>query len=234
MFSEIVLLLLTVVFGTIAGFISSTPLGPINLLVAEHCLHQRKFNLRYFLSGVLAADVLCAFIAFWGFHTVITDLQIEQYIILVGALLIVVLGVLSLLAVFKTSMTSISEEKNQELTEKFQRRKSKYWAAIQGALMCGANPGFLLYWLYVASLQGSFLEKFGVANADNVEVLIALLFGVIVGDVIWFGLFVKLLNYGAKKMGLKMIRWVRIGISILLILMGAYFLLTQVSAFLYS
>ncbi len=209
-------------FGVVAGFISSTPLGPINLLVAEHYLHQAKFKIIYFLGGVLFADLLYAFIAFWGYYTLVNELPIEKYVIPVGSTFIIALGALSLLGLLKRRDGTPLKKKKKNV-----KIASPAWSFVQGVFLCAANPAFLIYWIYMASTQQKmFTELLQYSAAPSSIMLALVLAGVIVGDLIWFGSFTKLLKFGAKKMGVKIIEKIRFIIALLLIGMGVFFLVT--------
>jgi threonine/homoserine/homoserine lactone efflux protein len=210
-------------FGTIAGFISSTPLGPINLLVAEHYLHQEKFTIKYFLSGVLFADLLYAFISFWGYYTLVEEFPVEKYVIPIGSTFIIALGVLSLLGLLKRKDGTPVKPK-----KKVTKIASPMWSFVQGSFLCIANPGFLIYWVYMASTQQKmFGDILNYREQPTSIMLVLVLLGVLIGDLIWFGSFIKLLKFGAKKMGVGIIKRIRFLISLVLIGMGVFFLVSQ-------
>ena len=58
------------------GIISSTPLGPINLLVAENYLSDKKVKIIPFLSGVILIDSIFGYLTFWGFEEFLSDYEL--------------------------------------------------------------------------------------------------------------------------------------------------------------
>lgn len=55
------------------GIISSTPLGPINLLVAENYLSKPKIKIIPFLFGVIIIDSIFGYLTFLGFEEFLVE-----------------------------------------------------------------------------------------------------------------------------------------------------------------
>ncbi len=85
----------------------------------------------------------------------------------------------------------------------------------KGLVLCGSNPAFLLFWVYVATT----LEKYGI-EAVSFGKIVWVLVGIVIGDLLWFSLFIKLLKMGAERLKGKLIRGVRVAISFFLIVLG--------------
>ena len=67
--------------GLVAGFISATPPGPINLLLANSIFAGRSESHRYFLGGVLLADAAFATLACLGYQNLGLAPEVAQWII---------------------------------------------------------------------------------------------------------------------------------------------------------
>ena len=100
-----------IVFGILFGFISSTPLGPINLLVANHYLSHKKLAIVPFIFGIILADLLLAFVAFMGFQSLLEGSKITAWVGAIGGVLVIVFGVLGIVAAFNKKDTSKENER---------------------------------------------------------------------------------------------------------------------------
>ena len=84
------------------GIISSTPLGPINLLVAENYLSEKKVKIFPFLIGVILVDSIFGYLTFWGFEKFLSDYQIiGAGIGILGGLAIIAIGAIGVYQQFK-------------------------------------------------------------------------------------------------------------------------------------
>ena len=189
-----------------SGVLSSTPPGPINLLIADHVLSGRHFSILALLSGIILADAVYAFLAFWGYYTFFQDSSIGNGVIGLGGGFLVFLGTSSLYKVLK-------EEKAQVV--KTYSVKNKTQEFFKGLMLCGANPTFLVFWVYMASV----FSNLGFKELNIVEMILILL-GIIIGDSIWFVAYIKLLQLGARKVKTNALKYVRAVIAFILIVLG--------------
>ena len=201
------------------GIISSTPLGPINLLVAENYLSKPKIKIIPFLFGVIIIDSIFGYLTFLGFEQFLTDTpEIGTGIGVFGGLSITLLGVVGAYQLFmdkNPKASSIKIKKNIFL-------KSSVASFGKGFVLCGSNPGFIAFWAWVAyNAQGWIKFLFPDVSINNFN-LILFSIGIIVGDCIWFGFFIHLLKKGAKKYNPSVLRNIRLFISFALILLGIY------------
>lgn len=205
------------------GFVSSTPLGPINLLVAENYLGHPKIRTKPFLAGVIITDAVFALLAFWGYNEYIKGTTIGSGIAIIGGLSILLLGVLGLYQILSKKPQKSSKSKIRNI---FKTSDSANF--MKGAFLCGSNPGFIMYWAGVASIiQGIIEEQFPeipLAFSD----LSLFSIGIVAGDFLWFGLFIYLLKKGAKRFSNKIIDKIRLVISVGLTLLGIYTLIFMV------
>lgn len=197
--------------GLIFGFISSTPLGPINLLVAENYFEGKKIKIKPFLFGVIVVDVVFAYLAFWGYHRFLSETNVGFGIQLIGSIAIIALGALGLIQLFK---------KNQPKLNKKHLSNSPAGNFIKGALLCGSNPGFIIYWIWVAGRIKDWITELFPLQEINIFNSLLINVGVVLGDFIWFMVFIYFLKLGAKKMKSNLLFYVRLTISIFLIILG--------------
>ena len=202
---EAIILLEFLLIGTVCGIFSSTPPGPINLLIADTVLGGQKIKLKSFLSGIIIVDALFALLAFWGYSAFLEGTDFSFYLSLFGGFVLIILGVLGIYSTLST----------KAIKEKTQFGKSTFF--VKGLLLMIANPGFLAFWVIVANQIGSF-SWHPITNLRTITLVI----GVALGDLIWFILFIRLLRFGKGKMNHLFIPKLRLFISSLLILIGLY------------
>lgn len=217
------LIIILFVFGISSGFISSTPLGPINLLIADHYLARPRLAVIPFIVGIILADVLIAFLAFWGYHVFIQETNVGPYVAIIGGLIVVVLGVVGLVGAFRSKK---NEAKTHEHLPKTAGKKSLDF--IKGVVLCGFNPGLLLFWVLMASALESITDNlFGKEYDFHTSYYLLVLLGIIIGEILWFILFIKLLKIGAQKFSNNILFYIRFSISALLVVLGFYLVLIE-------
>jgi threonine/homoserine/homoserine lactone efflux protein len=208
------------------GIISSTPLGPINLLVAENCLSKPKIKIIPFLFGVIIIDSIFGYLTFLGFDKFLTESpKIGIGIGVFGGISIILLGgvgVYQLLTYKEAKTSNIEIKKNIFL-------KSSLASFGKGFVLCGSNPGFIAFWAWVAyNAQGWITQLFPNAVISNFNLLLFSL-GIVIGDFLWFGFFIHLLKKGAKKYNPNVLTKIRLVISFILIVLGIYTLVESIS-----
>lgn len=213
------------IIGIGFGIISSTPLGPINLLVAENYLSKKKVRIIPFLSGVILVDGIFGYLTFWGFDKFLSDFEmVGAGIGIFGGLAIILLGALG---VYQLRNGKKNPEKKIEIKKSI-FLKSSSASFFKGFILCGSNPGFIAFWSWVAfnakNWTGSAFPQFEL----NFYNLVLFPLGIFVGDVIWFGIFTYLLKRGAKKYSDNIIDKIRMVISWGLIVLGLYTLYASI------
>ena len=114
--------------------------------MVDATLAHAKHRLLWFLAGVVAVDMGFAAIAFLGYHFVIEESNAAQIITLVGAAFLVLLGVLNL--------RSLMVNKNGAESHHFKggATTARLKDVGLGAFLCGSNPAFLMFWVFVVNL----------------------------------------------------------------------------------
>ena len=183
-FSQLTILIGLFLMGLGSGFVSSTPLGPINLYVANALASRVRRTVLWFVAGVIAADVAYAGLAFFGFHSAIYHGSLMTKIVgIAGGLFLVALGVLALRALHRRAESPADETP----TAPTPRGRARAFAL--GAFLCGSNPCFLLFWISVLRFaQGV------VAFDTTIPGLACFLTGVAAGDSLWFLLITRFVS----------------------------------------
>ena len=202
------------------GIISSTPLGPINLLVAENYLSEKKVKIAPFLTGVILIDSIFGYLTFWG-----VDKFLSKYDLLgtgigiFGGLCIILLGGLG---VYQQLNKKGNSEKKEIAIKKNIFLKSSAASFGKGFILCGSNPGFIAFWSWVAFNAKNWTNDAFPQFEIDIYNLMLFPIGIIIGDFIWFGFFSYLLKKGAKKYSAGILDKIRSIISWVLILLGLY------------
>lgn len=201
------------------GIISSTPLGPINLLVAENYLSDKKVKIIPFLSGVILIDSIFGYLTFWGFEEFLSDYElIGASIGILGGIAIIAIGIIGIYQQIKgkhNPKKKIEIKKNIFL-------KSSTASFSKGFILCGSNPGFIAFWGWVAYNAKNWTSQTFPQFEINFFNLILFPIGIIFGDFLWFGLFTYLLKKGARRYSGSIIDKIRTFISWGLIALGLF------------
>lgn len=168
--------------GLLCGFVSSSPLGTINLWLINQTLKTNKLN-PWFISGVVVADCTYASLAAWGYQKLFSDTAAERWVGLIGGSFLIVLGLLS----FRKGSSAVSAEKTSETMTKGQQ-----W--LLGAFMCGSNPAFFVFWVFAVNSLDRHLDL-----AIKGTSVLPLVVGIACGDVLWFSLLSSLVKRFRNK-----------------------------------
>jgi L-lysine exporter family protein LysE/ArgO len=207
-FDSISMTLALLAIGATCGFCSSAPLGPINIWIADQTLANKRNKLSWFLSGVIAADIIFASIAAWGYYEFFQNGVVKTWLPLIGGSFLILLG---LSGFRKTKTTQL------ETNVVFLHKNRSLTSFSLGAFLCGSNPAFLLFWIFVFNQVDLRLS----ANPDTFQLLIFLI-GVALGDLIWFRIFIHLISKGMNLLKPKIILYIRFTISAMFFAFGAY------------
>lgn len=195
---------LIILAGLVGGVASSAPFGVINLWITDAVLSKTEHKILWFLVGVILADLAHAAMASWGYHEILQDSGFDQWVGVLGGVFIVAMGVFGL-------------RKPKELTlESPAKKLKKAHEFFLGIMMCGLNPGFLVFWMFVINQ----LETKLVVDIHGSN-LLSFIIGILIGDLIWFLFIIMLARKGRDHVNpliLKLIRaviaWVFIGLGI--------------------
>jgi len=195
--------------GCFCGVLSSVPIGPANLWVARAAFPPEKPvpNVVSFCAGIIIIDVICAFIAFFGYHVYFEETHLGTTLTVIVAIAVLVLGSLELHLTLK----------RDEDSEKKPDRPGTTFRDFGIGLLLGSNPAFIFFWLLVAEM----LNEWGFP--DIVSWPAPLFFvGIGIGDFIWYPGFFRLVKKGLSYFSRKMILMLRLSTAVGLIGFGAY------------
>ncbi len=148
----------TVVFGTLLGFLSSIPVGAVQLEVIKKTINGHKKPAIATAMGSASSDLLYGILALFGFGHFLLNDDFQAVIYSMGIL------VLSFL-VYKSY-----KERNYMLSEDKQVRYRKRLSFLTGFTIAITNPGMIIWWFVGFKL---FVD---MAFFDHVTVFIKALF----------------------------------------------------------
>lgn len=174
--------LFSIATGVACGFLSSSPLGTINLWIVDRTLRdstnpgEKSLRaLKWFLLGVIAADLAYAAAAAWGYHTFLAETKLEKWVAGVGGIFLIILGLISL-------SRSGNEKAYFSLNQNSPIRE-----LLLGAFMCGSNPGFFLFWIFAIDQIENHLGL--ILTGTAVPCFLA---GIALGDLLWFSVLARI------------------------------------------
>lgn len=201
-------LLLIALAGMAGGFCSSAPLGAINLWITDAVLDREERHLRWFIIGVVLADMTHAALASWGYHTYLQESGFAAGLGILGGAFLVVLGALGLAR--RKAPAEGSADKRVRASHR------PVQGFLLGAFMCGANPAFLVFWVFAITLVERHLNVLVSGLA-----LAWFLAGLALGDTTWFLLLLAVVRRGREAVTPKALAPVRVAIATVFLVIGS-------------
>lgn len=136
--------------GIIVGLVLSIGMGPVMFALIQTSLREGFWNAMLFEIGVLTADALCITVAFFSFGRLLNNPLVNHYILLVGGLVLIGLGISN----FKGKKAKLRAAKE------FLQGKQTHGGLlmIQGFLYNLLNPSVILFWLGAVTLASANFE----------------------------------------------------------------------------
>lgn len=130
------------VVGFIIGYVTTIPVGPINLAVMMKALHNRTGQAMMIGTGSAVMDIIYCAAALFGISTIISNPTLELIFRILPFLIFLYYGV-------RVSFFSLPEPhliQNPEDTPGFKR------FFLLGMAMYFSNPSFIAYWVTIAGI----------------------------------------------------------------------------------
>lgn len=171
--------------------LAAMPLGPVGILIVQRTLNRDRST--GFFSGIGAAfsDTFYASLAGFGMVLITGFLQQhELWFHIGGAFILLILGVFIMLS-----------HPERFAVKKLKKKNSPAKNIVGTFLIAFANP-YIVFW-HIAVFSG-----FGIVlSIDNLKEALFVLFGFLVGDVLWWFLLTFLINLSRKWFSLKILLW---------------------------
>lgn len=194
----------------LGAVLSTLPAGPVNLLAIYYVLNRRLRIWRYFIAGILLADVGVCLLGMYilshqSIELVENAKRYEPY--LVGALVVCILAL-----GIRLIIGSKTETKVDGLAKKASESR---WKGILGGFVATAvSPGLLLFWM---TWWMKWFDDF--SSFKSIAVALATAIGICFGDLLIFASYRALaLRFGGKILSRTTLNKLNRGIGCLLIL----------------
>ncbi|MCB9228728.1 MAG: LysE family transporter [Deltaproteobacteria bacterium] len=205
--------------GIVCGFGSSAPLGPINLWLIRSVFEKiPAARVAWFLTGVILTDLTYAGLAAWGHQSLSFISEFSLAVSVVGGTFLILLGIFQLRSLRQQRP---EQGKARGLMPQLFSVHASLSAFASGVVFCGANPGFLMFWITVFH---EIPERLGrIPDFSDIPFFLA---GVALGDLLWFGSLLKIASFGSGYAGQKILFCLRLVVACGFTLCGLWFLLS--------
>ena len=170
--------------GLIIGFVTTIPVGPINIAVMMKALHNRTGQALMIGTGSAFMDLVYCAAAVFGISTLITNIHLELVFRIATFAIFFFFGV-------KTTFFKIPEPHLQAKEDDAPGFKRYF---ILGMAMYFSNPSFLAYWVTIAGIVHGY-HVIEPTMYDNIFFAL----GTGVGVSIWFFMLVELVERQKMK-----------------------------------
>lgn len=207
--------------GVIAGFFSSSPIGAINILVAQFALSKQSKRVLAFVFGVIVVDVMFAIFASAGYAKIVQESAYHRWLQIGGGFILVFIGFFIFFQ--KANQTFVVSEfslKEQDMAKGYLVFFRDF---AYGSILCASNPAFLVFWLFVANQISNIIH---IENSLFLFVLYGL--GIVIGDLFWFILFYEITKKSFSFLSFQGIKIVKKIFAILMLVFGLYSVAQQV------
>ncbi len=172
----------------------------------------------FVIFGHAVLEILIVVLLLFGIKSLFNKTVFEIIISLTGGITLILMGIL-------TIIPAIKNKTGLELENKKYENKFNYGLLAGGFLISISNPYFLIWWIFIGAGYMYASLKFGIIG------LIVFFAGHILADFAWY-FFVSLCVDKSKKLiNNTFYKYLMITCSILIVLMGLYFLTNGIKLF---
>jgi len=143
--------------GVLLGLFLSMLIGPVFFVLLETSIRRGMRDAIFIDIGVLLADVLYLFLAYFSAERIMIWLETYEFLKYTGAGIIIVYGIYTIISK-KTPQVA------QNIDIKQLKKPIVFGLISKGAALNAMNPAVLAYWLFVCTYQvkGQDIEGFSV------------------------------------------------------------------------
>ena len=207
---QLIQFFLILLIGAVCGFLSSAPLGPMNLWLANLTLAKQHGRARPFVAGVILVDTIYAGVAAYGQSERLFQWIAKDVLNFGAGVFLILLGGAQL---FRRTEQALPSTKIKPETGVFFPLRD----FLTGAIMCGSNPAFFMFWLFVTNWLSSMLQQ-----SFSLIAVGTFLAGVVLGDLVWFSFMLKLAQRGMEYLNQSRTVILRKGIAWSFIALGFF------------
>ncbi|MDA0987185.1 MAG: LysE family transporter [Bacteroidetes bacterium] len=197
-----------ITLGAIIGFISSIPIGPINLALIIRALHHQSRSAFFIAIGSALMEFIYCASAIFGLSSLLFLPQIDKILQASAIIIFIFYGIKAIL--FKVKPINVDE------TENLQNNSSLKFI-FMGMVLYFSNPGFIAYWVTVAGLISG-LRIFEYTLFNNLIFAVS----VVVGSFLWSFLLIALVEKYKLKINEQVIKIISTTFGIIILLVCIY------------
>jgi threonine/homoserine/homoserine lactone efflux protein len=212
------------IIGFCFGFFGSVPVaGPVAALVLDRGL-KRQFRSGFAIAlGGAIPEAVYAFLAFWGFSELLKEYAWIQPVAR-GASAVILIG----LAFVFLKKGGLEPKKIEEGLEPVRRRGPRWLSSfLLGFSITAMNPTLIATWTAAVT----FLPALGF-GAYSLTGGLAFAISASIGIVAWFGTMLWIIHRLHERFDHSVLDNIRRAMGVLLLAVGAWFLITLVQSFL--
>lgn len=211
--------------GLLAGFLSSSPIGPINLWLIESVLREKPARgLWTFVTGVIIADLVAAGVAGLSVPALQSSFAVGSYVLRavgVGFLLLFAFQTIRSLSASPKGGQGDKEALDLETREdRFRRLKGSEGSFVlfsMGFTLCVSNPAFFLFW---ATALDWMMQLIAIPFGWWEWSVLLLFIGM--GDALWFGLLIHYTQRSVHRFGDSLLRQIRMAMAMGMLIIAGY------------
>ena len=136
----------TIKSGILLGLFLSVLIGPVFFVLIETSIRRGMRDAIFVDVGVLLADVLYLFLAYFSAERIMIWLEKYEFLKFVGAGVIIAYGLY-------TIISKKSPQVTQNIDLKQLKRPNAFGLISKGVALNAMNPAVLAYWLFVCTYQ---------------------------------------------------------------------------------
>jgi len=132
--------------GVLLGLFLSMLIGPVFFVLLETSIRRGMRDAIFVDLGVLLADVLYLFLAYFSAERIMIWLEKYEFLKFIGAGIIIIYGLY-------TIISKKSPQVSQNIDLKQLKRPNVFGLISKGVALNAMNPAVLAYWLFVCTYQ---------------------------------------------------------------------------------
>lgn len=185
------------------GFLMSFMIGPVFFVLLETSATKGFRAALAFNVGVIVADILFLFIAYFSSFQLLENLSNQPGLFVFGGVLLLIYGI-----------TIFFKKPSRKMVSRVKYSKSNIFSlAVKGFLLNFINIGVLIFWLGIIIVVGPSLDN----DPNRISVFFSTLLGTYFAMDIIKILLAKQLK---QKLTLRRIFWVKKGLGLILMICG--------------
>ena len=184
--------------GFLSGLLLCIPVGPINLTIINEGARRGFVQGLMIGLGASVMEVIYCTLAFTGFASFFNKGYVKAAMELSSFVFLLYLGLRFLLAknVRTTSIVPAQDQLEERIERGIERKFHPHSAFMLGFVRVLANPGVLVFWIFLAAL---FVSREWV-DVDFPGSRLACILGVAVGTSLWFTGLSWAVSLGQKRL----------------------------------